>query len=141
MFVPITFVLTFWYPANSRTGLTLPPVISPVPNSAGFNKTLALPNFPTNSWGTVVPTIGTSTKFFLASCIAFLIASGTSAALPFPTPTWPFPSPTTTTALNLKVLPPLTTLATLLIATTFSFNSIALFSFLYVPWALSYIRL
>ena len=41
--------------------------ITPVPSSAGFNITLALPNFPTYSWGTVVPTIGTSTKFFLAS--------------------------------------------------------------------------
>ena len=123
MFVPITFVLISLYPASSRTGLTLPPAITPVPSSAGFNKTLALPNLPTYSWGIVVPTTGTSTKFFLASSIAFLIASGTSAALPFPTPTWPFSSPTTTTALNLKVLPPFTTFATLLIATTFSFNS------------------
>ena len=55
--------------------------------------------------------------------IAFLIASGTSDAFPFPTPTCPFSSPTTTTALNLNVLPPFTTFATLLIATTFSFNS------------------
>ena len=61
-------------------------------------------------------------KFFFALSIAFLIASGTSAALPLPTPTCPASSPTTTTALNLKFLPPLTTLATLLIATTFSFN-------------------
>ena len=66
-------------------------------------------------------TIETSTKFFLASSIAFFIASGTSAAFPFPTPTCPAPSPTTTTALNLKFLPPLTTLATLFMATTFSF--------------------
>ena len=106
----------FLYPANSNTGLTLPPAITPVPITAGFNITFALPKVPTYSCGTVVSTIGTSTKFFLASCIAFFIASGTSAALPFPTPTWPFSSPTTTTALNLKVLPPLTTLATLLIA-------------------------
>ena len=69
-------------------------------------------------------TTGTSTKFFLASSIAFLIASGTSAALPFPTPICPASSPTTTTALNLNVLPPLTTFATLLIETTFSFNSL-----------------
>ena len=60
---------------------------------------------------------------FFPLSIAFFIASGTSAALPFPTPTCPFSSPTTTTALNLKVLPPLTTLATLLIATTFSSSS------------------
>ena len=57
----------FLYPASSNTGLTLPPAISPVPTAAGFNKTFALPNFPTNSCGTVVSTIGTSTKFFLAS--------------------------------------------------------------------------
>ena len=111
------------YPASSRTGLTLPPAITPVPSAPGFNITVAAPNFPMNSWGIVVPTIGTSTKFFLASSIAFLIASGTSDAFPFPTPTCPCPSPTTTTALNLKVLPPLTTLATLFIATTYSFNS------------------
>ena len=51
----------FLYPASSSTGLTLPPAINPVPTAAGFNKTLALPNFPTNSCGTVVSTIGTST--------------------------------------------------------------------------------
>ena len=55
----------------------------------------------------------TLTIFFLASCVAFLIASGTSRALPVPTPTCPFLSPTTTRAENLKFLPPLTTLATL----------------------------
>ena len=86
MFVPITFVLISLYPASSSTGLTLPPAINPEPVSAGFNTTLALPNLPTNSCGTVVPTTGTSTRFFLASWIAFFIASGTSAALPFPTP-------------------------------------------------------
>ena len=57
LFVPITFVRTSLYPANSSTGLTLPPVISPVPTLAGFNITFALPNSPINSWGTVVPTI------------------------------------------------------------------------------------
>ena len=100
LFVPRTFVRTSLYPASSSTGLTLPPVISPVPTAAGFKITLALPNSPTNSWGIVVPTIGTSIKFFFASWIAFLIASGTSAALPFPIPTCPAPSPTITTALK-----------------------------------------
>ena len=128
MFVPITFVLIFLYPASSITGLTLPPAIIPVPSAAGFKSTFALPNWPINSWGIVVSTIGTSIRFFLASSIAFFIASGTSAAFPLPTPTCPFSSPTTTTALNLKVLPPLTTLATLFIATTFSFNSTVFFS-------------
>ena len=111
------------YPASSSTGLTLPPAISPVPTAAGFNTTLALPNFPTNSCGIVVPTTGTLTRFFFASCMAFFIASGTSDDFPFPTPICPFSSPTTTTALNLNVLPPFTTFATLLIATTVSFNS------------------
>ena len=61
------FVFTSLYPASSSTGLTLPPVISPVPTAAGFNTTLALPNLPTYSCGIVVPTTGTVTKFFLAS--------------------------------------------------------------------------
>jgi len=53
--------------------------------------------------------------FFLASSIAFLIASGISIDFPVPTPTCPASSPTTTSTLNLKFLPPLTTLATLFI--------------------------
>ena len=52
-------------------------------------------------------------KIFLASSIPFLIASGISIDLPVPTPICPFSSPTTTSALNLKFLPPLTTLVTL----------------------------
>ena len=128
LFVPITFVFISLYPASSSIGLTLPPAINPEPSAPGFNSTLAEPNVPRNSCGIVVPTIGTSIKFFLASSIAFLIASGTSAAFPFPIPTCPFSSPTTTTALNLKFLPPLTTFATLLMATTFSFNSTTSFS-------------
>src|SRR5215813_751367 len=51
------------------------------------------------------------------------IASGTSCALPSPYPTCPFPSPATTTALKLKRRPPLTTLLTRLICTTFSLSS------------------
>ena len=37
------------YPANSNTALALPPAITPEPSTAGFNITLALPNFPINS--------------------------------------------------------------------------------------------
>ena len=122
LFVPIIFALASLYPASSRTALAAPPAITPVPSFPGFTKTLAAPNFPTNSCGTVVPTTGTSTIFFLALSIAFFIASGTSPAFPFPTPTCPFSSPTTTTAENLKFLPPFTTFATLAISTTFSFN-------------------
>ena len=120
LFVPITFVFISLYPANSNTGLTLPPAIIPVPSAPGFKSTLAAPDFPIYSCGIVVPTIGTRIKFFFASPIAFFIASGTSAAFPFPTPICPASSPTTTIALNLNVLPPLTTFATLLMATTFS---------------------
>ena len=57
---------------------------------------------------------------FLASSLAFLIASGTSVALPVPTPTTPLESPTTTNAANLMLRPPFTVLATLLIDTTLS---------------------
>lgn len=73
MFVPITFVLISLYPASSSIGLTLPPAINPEPSAPGFNNTLAEPNVPRNSCGIVVPTIGTSIKFFLASSIAFLL--------------------------------------------------------------------
>ena len=77
----------FLYPASSNTDLAAPPAISPVPSAAGFNNTFPAPKCPIISCGIVVSTIGTSIRFFLASSIAFLIASGTSAALPFPTPT------------------------------------------------------
>src|ERR1700688_2566916 len=51
----------------------------------------------------------------------FLIAAGTSLALPVPKPTILAPgSPTTTSAEKLKFLPPLTTLVTRLIDTTCS---------------------
>src|SRR5262245_8802149 len=53
----------------------------------------------------------------------FLIADGTSFALPTPKPTTPWPSPTTTRALKLRFLPPLTTFVTRLIETTVSLIS------------------
>ncbi len=53
----------------------------------------------------------------------FLIADGTSFALPTPKPTTPWPSPTTTSALKLRFLPPLTTFVTRLIETTVSLMS------------------
>src|SRR2546425_10259626 len=53
----------------------------------------------------------------------FLIADGTSLALPTPNPTTPWPSPPTTSALKLRFLPPLTTLVTRLIDTTLSLMS------------------
>src|SRR5689334_2644146 len=51
------------------------------------------------------------------------MASGTSRALPWPKPTRPFWSPTTTSAAKPKFLPPFTTLATRLIATSLSTSS------------------
>ena len=53
----------------------------------------------------------------------FLIADGTSLALPTPNPTTPWPSPTTTRALKLRFLPPLTTFVTRLMDTTVSLIS------------------
>ena len=57
--------------------------------------------------------------------MAFLMADGTSLALPIPNPTTPWPSPTTTSALKLRFLPPLTTFVTRLMDTTVSFSSIS----------------
>src|SRR5262245_17448362 len=71
----------------------------------------------------VVPRSGTLMRFFLAASMPFLIAEGTSFALPTPKPTTPWPSPTTTSALKLRFLPPLTTFVTRLIDTTVSLIS------------------
>ena len=71
----------------------------------------------------VVPAIGTRTSAFFAASIAFLMAEGTSLALPIPKPTTPCPSPMTTSALKLRFLPPLTTFVTRLMVTTVSFSS------------------
>src|SRR5699024_6821096 len=86
--------------------------------------TLPEPKRPLISCGIVVPTIGTSTRPFFALSIAFLIASGTSSAFPMPKPILPFLSPTTTTAAKRKLRPPFTTLATRLMVTTRSSNSV-----------------
>src|SRR5882724_11265100 len=74
----------------------------------------------------VVPFILSLIKFFLACSMPFLMAIGTSRALPMPKPAWPCLSPTTTSAEKLRFLPPLTTLVTRLMATTSSFNSAGL---------------
>src|SRR6266851_1628658 len=62
-------------------------------------------------------------KFFLACSMPFLMAMGTSRALPMPNPAWPRLSPTTTSAEKLRFLPPLTTFVTRLMAMTSSFRS------------------
>src|SRR5258707_4351358 len=53
------------------------------------------------------------------------MASGTSRAFPWPKPTRPFASPTTTSAANPNRRPPFTTLATRLMLTSFSANSLS----------------
>src|SRR6185369_16535267 len=120
---PSDLVSTFWMPADSTTARTAPPAIRPVPSGAGLSSTLPEPNFPTTWCGIVVPLSGTRIRFFFAASIPFLIADGTSFALPTPNPTTPWPSPTTTSALKLRFLPPLTTLVTRLILTTVSLRS------------------
>ena len=72
LFVPIILALASLYPASSNTALAPPPAITPDPSLPGLTKTLAAPNLPRYSCGTVVPTIGTFTIFFLALSIAFL---------------------------------------------------------------------
>src|SRR5688500_14204871 len=110
-------------PQLSTTARTAPPAISPVPSGAGLSSTLPDPNLPTTWCGIVAPRSGTRIRFFFAASIPFLIADGTSLALPTPNPTTPYPSPTTTRALKLRFLPPLTTFVTRLIDTTVSLIS------------------
>src|SRR4030081_3576971 len=62
-------------------------------------------------------------RFFLADSIALRMACGTSLALPEPWPTTAADgSPTTTSAAKERFLPPLTTLVTRLMATTWSLS-------------------
>src|SRR5215469_11902867 len=68
--------------------------------------------------------------FFFACSMAFRMAMGTSRALPIPKPACPCWSPTTTSAEKLRFLPPLTTLVTRWMATTWSFKLLALTSML-----------
>src|SRR5580704_13647880 len=71
----------------------------------------------------VVASTCTFRRFFFAASMPFLIAAGTSLALPVPKPTILAPgSPTTTSAEKLRFFPPLTTFVTRLIETTCSFR-------------------
>src|ERR1041385_1851331 len=110
-------------PADSTTARTAPPAMRPVPSGAGLSSTLPEPNLPTTWCGMVVPFSGTRMRLFFAASMPFLIAEGTSFALPTPKPTTPWPSPTTTSALKLRFLPPLTTFVTRLMETTVSLIS------------------
>ena len=86
-------------PASSSTALTGPPALTPVPLTAGLSKTLLALLTPIASWEIVLSSTNlTLTMFLVAAETAFLIASGTSFALPVPRPTLPFLSPTTTVA-------------------------------------------
>ncbi len=123
---PFDLANTSLIPALSNTARIAPPAMIPVPAAAGLINTKPPENLPSIGCGTVCLNKGTRTRFFLASSIPFAIASVTSFALPKPYPTTPLPSPTTTMAEKLNLLPPFTTLATRLIATTRSFNSISL---------------
>src|SRR4051794_2523766 len=120
---PSDLVRMLVMPADSTTARTAPPAMMPVPSGAGFSSTLPAPNTPTIGCGMVEPFSGTRIRFFFAASIPFLMADGTSFALPTPKPTTPCPSPTTTSALKLRFLPPLTTLVTRLIETTVSLRS------------------
>src|SRR5207248_3001869 len=120
---PSDLVRMLAIPAASTTARTAPPAMMPVPSGAGFSSTLPAPKLPTTRCGIVVPASGTRIRFFFAASIPFLIADGTSLALPTPKPTTPCPSPTTTRALKLRFLPPLTTFVTRLIETTVSLMS------------------
>src|SRR6185369_16797518 len=121
--VPIDFVSTFWMPAEVMTARTAPPAITPVPSGAGFSNTRPEPNVPSTACGIEVLLRLTRIRFFLADSIPLRMACGTSLALPDPYPTTPaLGSPTTTSAANDMFLPPLTTLVTRLMATTWSFN-------------------
>src|SRR6266852_9548477 len=97
--------------------------ITPVPSGAGFSSTSPLPKRPSTACRMVVSRTLILRRFFLAASMPFLIAAGTSLALPVPKPTILAPgSPTTTSAEKLRFLPPLTTLVTRLIETTCSFR-------------------
>src|SRR3990172_41666 len=120
LLLPIDLLSRSRIPAASATARTEPPAMTPVPCEAGRSMTVLAPKSRVTACGMVAPTRGTLTRFFLASSTPLRIDSGTSPALPRPTPTIPLPSPTTTTELKLKRRPPLTTLATRLIWTTFS---------------------
>ena len=65
----------------------------PVPSGAGFSSTLPEPNLPTMACGIVVPASGTRINPFFAASIPFLMAEGTSFALPTPKPTTPSAAP------------------------------------------------
>ena len=63
-------------------------------------------------------------RLFFAVSVAFLIASGTCFAFPWPIPIEPFWLPTTTSAEKANLLPPFTTFVILFIDTSLSLKSV-----------------
>src|SRR5580704_7010470 len=113
-------------PSVSNTARIGPPAMMPVPVGAARRNTLPAPWWPMTSWWSVRPSrSGTLMRLRFAASVALRIASGTSRALPWPKPTRPFWSPTTTKAAKPKRRPPLTTLATRLMWTSLSTNSLS----------------
>src|SRR5579872_2046210 len=80
--VPRLLARTLRTPASSSTARTPPPAITPVPSEAGRSMTRAASKRPSTSCVIVDPCFGTVNRFFFASSTAFVIASGTSRALP-----------------------------------------------------------
>src|SRR6266566_4988916 len=78
------FVRMSWMPTDSSTARTGPPAMTPVPGAAGFRSTRPAPYRPSTAWGIVVPFREICCMFFLAISIPFLMAIGTSFALPEP---------------------------------------------------------
>ena len=81
---PYVFVEMSLYPASSTTARTVPEAIIPAPLGAGRNWTFEAKNLYLTSCGIDPLTIGTLIIFFCASLTAFLIASCTSFAFPWP---------------------------------------------------------
>src|SRR5918995_4248741 len=123
---PIDFDTTSCMPTASNTARIGPPAMMPVPCGAARSTTLPAPWRPWTSWCSVRPS-RSATRIIerLAASVALRIASGTSRALPWPKPTRPFWSPTTTSAAKPKRRPPFTTLATRLMCTSRSTNSLS----------------
>src|SRR5580704_7239664 len=105
------------------TARTAPPAITPVPSGAGFRSTIPDPKRPSTMCGMLVWVSLIRIRFFFADSIPLRMACGTSFAFPEPYPTTAeLGSPTTTRAAKERFLPPLTTLVTRLIATTWSLS-------------------
>src|SRR3989338_9371949 len=119
----IIFAETSFMPASSITFLAALPAIVPL-KGAGRIIIRALEYLASTSWGIDIDFVKlTLIIFFLAFLTALSMASAVSPALPMPTPTEPFLFPAIRATLKLNLLPPETTLATLLILIIFWSNS------------------